>query len=156
MCVADSPRGAHILWCCCKGDTVQWTPLYRATHLSEEQLYILARWLSGGEKEQILLSQGVLSLSGCLEALVYLLISVTHDVLLLRRQICPKRHLSQWQEPLKCLWVWMHHHHHHQSRTFLFNHILWEKIAESSSMLTDVILILTLIFLHNRTESRCS
>lgn len=110
----------------------------------------------GRKKEQIPLTQGVLSLSGCLEALVYLLISVIHGVLLLRRQICPRRHLSQWQEPLKCLWVWMHHDHHHQSRTFLFNHILGEKIAECSSVLTDVILTLILISLHNRTESRCS
>lgn len=127
--------GAYILWCC-KADTVQWTPLYRKTPLSEKQLYILARWPATLKKKNREMNRtwtdrpntGRAAPSGWLEALVYLLMSIIQYVLLQGRQICllyTDLCAAYLSDKFSEMFGWVRMHHH-WSRTFLFNHILWK------------------------------
>lgn len=61
-----SANGVHIPLSFCAADTVQWTPLCRAKLLSEEQLYMLARW-----RVTFPLKQGGLNVSECLKAVLW-------------------------------------------------------------------------------------
>lgn len=137
---AESASGAYILWCRCKADTVQWTPLYRTALLSEQQLYILARWPAILEQRKgRFLNRSYntgRTAPKCLTGSSSLdMTSVVQYVLLHRGQI-------------RGMFVWLWMLHHHQSRTFLFNHIVWKK--ECSTALTDAILTVKLILVQNR------
>lgn len=103
------------MWCCSKAE------ISNNCHCIEQLLCQMncctfrpddqPLWKMREMPEQISRTQGGLKLSGWLEALVYLLISVKQNVLLQRRQICPRNtdvpliSFIVLQESLK-RWLW--------------------------------------------------